>query len=179
MRGGEFPYWNPYFGAGQPLAANPEHEVFYPLTWLILLPSYRVAFHLLTLIHLYIAAFTMYALLRSMRVRPEAAFFGALSYAIGGIAVSYLNLLPYLFTAAWLPLTCLYTRRFLLHRAWRDCASSAPRTYRASPHPTSIPRRPTRSWATCSFATCARRARSGSPARWRPTPRPYGRTCRC
>jgi hypothetical protein len=125
VRGGELPYWNPYFGAGQPMAANPEHEVFYPLTWLILLPNYRVAFHLLTLLHLYIGAFTMYALLRSMRVRAEGAFFGALSYAIGGIALSYLNLLPYLFSAAWLPLTCLYTRRFLLQRAWRDFALAA------------------------------------------------------
>jgi len=120
--GGEFPHWNPYFAAGQPLAANPEHEVFYPLTWLILIPNFRVGFHLLTLIHLYIAAFTMYALLRSMRMGAQSAFFGALSYATGGIALSYLNLLPYLFIAAWLPLTCLYARRFLLHRTWRDFA---------------------------------------------------------
>src|SRR5262249_30231538 len=78
---GEFPYWNPYFHAGQPLAANPEHEVFYPLTWLILLPSYNLGFHLLVMAHLYIAAFAMYALLRSMSVRPPAAFLGALSFA--------------------------------------------------------------------------------------------------
>jgi hypothetical protein len=120
--GGDFPYWNPYFGAGQPLAANPEHEVFYPLTWLILLPNYRVAFHLLILIHLYIAAFTMYALLRSMRVHAESAFFGALAFGLGGLCLSYINLLPILFCVAWLPLTCLYARRFLLHRSWRDFA---------------------------------------------------------
>jgi len=118
--GGEFPYWNPWFGAGQPMAANPQHEVFYPLTWLILLPGYRVAFHLLVLVHLYIAAFTMYALLRSMETRPSAAFFGALSFALGGICLSYLNLLPFLFSVVWLPLTCLYARRFLLTRSWRD-----------------------------------------------------------
>ena len=40
VQGGEFPYWNRYFSGGQPMAANPEHEVFYPFTWLILLPSY-------------------------------------------------------------------------------------------------------------------------------------------
>lgn len=118
--GGEFPAWNPWFGAGQPMAANPQHEVFYPLTWLILLPGYRVAFHLLVLVHLYIAAFTMYALLRSMQTRASAAFFGALSFALGGICLSYLNLLPFLFSVVWLPLTCLYARRFLLTRSWRD-----------------------------------------------------------
>jgi len=44
--GGEFPYWNRYFSAGQPIAANPEHEVFYPLTWLILMPSYDFGYRL-------------------------------------------------------------------------------------------------------------------------------------
>src|SRR5438105_4425570 len=43
---GEFPYWNRYFSAGQPIAANPEHEVFYPFTWLVLLPSYDFGFRI-------------------------------------------------------------------------------------------------------------------------------------
>jgi hypothetical protein len=36
-----------------------------------------------------------------------------------------LVLLPYLFSIAWLPFTCLYTRRFLQHRAPRDFALAA------------------------------------------------------
>ena len=118
--GGEFPYWNPYFSAGQPIAANPEHEVFYPLTWLILLPSYDFGFRMLILVHLYIGLFGMYALLRSMDLRIESAWFGAMSFALGGLYLSYINLLPILFCAAWLPLTCLYVRRFLLHRGARN-----------------------------------------------------------
>jgi hypothetical protein len=120
--GGEFPSWNPWLGAGQPMAANPQHEVFYPPTWLILLPNFRVAFHLLVLLHLYIAAFAMYAFLRSLAIRATAAFFGALSFAIGGICLSYLNLLPFLFSVVWLPLTCLYARRYLVSRSWQDFA---------------------------------------------------------
>jgi len=123
--GGEFPYWNPFFSAGQPLAANPEHEVFYPLTWLILLPGYNYAYHLLSLVHLYIAGFSTYALLRSMRVRRAAAVFGGLSFSIGGLALSTLCLLPYLFSMSWLPLTCLYTRHFLLRGGRRDLALAA------------------------------------------------------
>ena len=123
--GGEFPYWNPLLAAGQPMAANPEHEVFYPLTWLILLPSYDLGFRLLLLIHLYIAGWTMYALLRSMRTSPAAAFFAGLSFAIGGIVLSCFTLLPILFAVAWLPLTCLFTRRFLLHRRPRDFVFAA------------------------------------------------------
>jgi TM2 domain-containing membrane protein YozV len=122
---GEFPYWNRHFGAGQPIAANPEHEVFYPLTWLIFLPSYDFGYRLHILVHVYIGLFGMYALLRSMAVRAPAAFFGALSFGLGGLYLSYINLLPILFCAAWLPLTCLFVRRFLLAPRLRDFALAA------------------------------------------------------
>jgi len=123
--GGEFPYWNPYMSAGQPVAANPAYQTFYPLTWLILLPDYHTGFHLLAILHLYIAAFAMYALLRSMELGRPAAAFGAVCFGAGGLAVSLLNLFPFLFSMAWLPLTCLFIRRFLLHRTPRDFAFAA------------------------------------------------------
>ena len=122
VQNGEFPWWNRHFSAGQPIAANPEHEVFYPLTWLILLPSYDLGYRLHILVHIYIGLLGMYALLRSMEVRVPAAFFGALAFGLGGIYLSYINLLPILFCAAWLPLTCLFVRRFLLRPNRRDFA---------------------------------------------------------
>ena len=122
VQDGEFPYWNRHFSAGQPIAANPEHEVFYPLTWLILLPSYDLGYRLHILVHIYIGLLGMYALLRSMRLRVPAAFFGALAFGLGGIYLSYINLLPILFCAAWLPLTCLFVRRFMLKPNLRDFA---------------------------------------------------------
>src|SRR5437660_4212527 len=122
---GEFPYWNRFFSGGQPIAANPEHEVFYPLTWLILLPSYDFGYRLHILIHIYIGLLGMYALLRSMDIRPFPAWFGAMSWGLGGLYLSYINLLPILFCAAWLPLTCLFVRRFLLRPNRRDFALGA------------------------------------------------------
>lgn len=126
--GGEFPYWSPYISAGQPLAANPVHQVFYPPTWLILLPNFTTGFNLLALLHVYLATFGMYALLRSMRPGDSptdqryraAAAFGGLSFGVGGLIVSMLNLFPLLYTAAWLPVTCLFTRRFLIDRRRAD-----------------------------------------------------------
>ena len=122
VQGGEFPYWNRYFSGGQPMAANPEHEVFYPFTWLILLPSYDCGYRLLILMHLYVGIVGMYALLRSMELRPFAAWFGAMAFGMGGMYLSEVNLLPILFCAAWLPLTCMFARRFLLRPTLRDFA---------------------------------------------------------
>jgi hypothetical protein len=67
----------------------------------------------------------MYALLRSMDLGVEASFLGALSFGLGGLYLSYINLLPILFCAAWLPLTCLYVRRFLLRHTLRDFGLAA------------------------------------------------------
>lgn len=119
---GEFPYWNRAISGGQPMAANPAHEVFYPLTWLILVPSYDYGFQLFIAIHIYLAAWSMYALLRSLSISPTASFFGALSFALGGIVLSYLTLLPFLAAVVWMPLTLLFARRFLLHGSRRDFA---------------------------------------------------------
>jgi len=125
VQNGEFPWWNRHFSAGQPIAANPEHEVFYPLTWLILLPSYDLGYRLHILVHIYIGLIGMYALLRSMQLRVPASFIGAFAFGLGGIYLSYINLLPILFCAAWLPLTCLFVRRYLLRPSLRDFALAA------------------------------------------------------
>src|SRR5207237_7315178 len=86
--GGEFPYWNRYFSAGQPIAANPEHEVFYPFTWLILLPSYDLGYRLHILVHIWIGLIGMYALLRSMELRIEAALLCEIMWGHGGLVVT-------------------------------------------------------------------------------------------
>lgn len=122
---GHFPWWNPFIHAGQPLAANPAHQLFYPLNALVLLPSYHFGFHLLALSHLYIAGFGMYALLRSMRTGAVAACLGGLSFSIGGLLLSTLNVWPFLFSTAWIPFTLLFARRFLIERRPRDFVLAA------------------------------------------------------
>lgn len=119
---GEFPYWNPMISAGQPLAANPAHEVFYPLTWLILLPDYIYWFQLLALVHVHIASIATYLLLRSLSVTRASSIVGALAFGLGGFVLSGLQLFPFLFGAAWMPLTFLYGRRAILGRRARDFA---------------------------------------------------------
>jgi hypothetical protein len=121
---GEFPQWNRWIGGGQPLAANPAYQLFYPPTWLVLLPDFAYGFNLFVLLHLYIAAWGMYALLRSMDAGPPASAVAALSFALGAVVAVH-DFLPVLATLAWLPWTCLYARRFLRDGRRRDFALAA------------------------------------------------------
>lgn len=125
VSGGELPLWNRFFSAGQPFAANPQNEVFYPLNWLVLLLDYFFAFHLQILLHVWLSLIGMYALARSIGMQSAAAFFTALSWGLGGVTMSYVNLLPFLYSAGWLPLICLFARRMIVHRSRRDFALAA------------------------------------------------------
>jgi hypothetical protein len=122
---GEFPYWNPYYSAGQPMAANPEYEVFYPPQWLVLLPSYDFGYRLHIVVHVYVALVGMYALLRSMDLRIRSALFGAVAFGVGGLYLSMVNLLPIMFCLAWVPLILLFVRRCFLVPNIRDFSLAA------------------------------------------------------
>ena len=125
MRSGEFPLWNPRYSGGQPLAANPAYELFYPPQWLVLLPDFFLGFRLHILLHFYLAALGMYAFCRSLHLGPPAAFFGGLLFGLGGPMLSLVNVLPFLFAMAWVPLILLFARRMLREPNRRDFAIAA------------------------------------------------------
>ena len=119
------PLWNPRFGAGQPMAANPEYEVFYPPHWLALLPNLLLGFSLELVVHYGLAAAGMFLFLRRLGLHGAAAAFGALSFALGGVMLSLANLLPYLFALTWWPWLGLFADRFFEHRRAGDFALAA------------------------------------------------------
>ena len=120
-----FPFWNPRFAAGQPLAANPGYQAFYPPHWLIFLPNFLFAFALEVVVHYLLGAAGMFLLLRSLRVRVEAAAFGALTFALGGMMLSLSNLLPYLFAVTWWPWLAFFANRFFARFRATDFALAA------------------------------------------------------
>jgi hypothetical protein len=122
---GHFPFWNPLVSGGQPLAANPAYEAFYPFHWSIFLANFDLGFRLAIVFHFYVAATGMYLLLRSLRTRMASALFGAITFALGGTFLSLTNLLPFLFSAAWLPWVGLFWRRALENRRTSDIPATA------------------------------------------------------
>lgn len=125
VRGGEFPYWDPYVAAGQPMAANVQYEVFYPPQWLVLLPDFELGFTLHILLHLLVAATGMYLLLRGLRLGSAAALFGAVTFAIGGPLLSLVNLLPSMAAWSWVPLIVLMAQRLFVRPTLRRFALAA------------------------------------------------------
>jgi len=98
---GEFPWWNPYFASGQPMAANPAYEIFYPPQWLIFLGPFTFGFALHVLAHVYLAAIGAFLFFRSMPLRRDASVFGALSFALSGFLVGTATNLPTFFVWSW------------------------------------------------------------------------------
>src|SRR5438105_5100201 len=89
--GGEFPLWNRFFSGGQPLAANPGFQTFYPGTWLVLLPSFLFGFNLQIVLHVALSAAGMYLYLRSLDLEVQSALFGAIPLRFGRIVLSLPN----------------------------------------------------------------------------------------
>ncbi len=125
LRRGEFPFWNRFLSAGQPLAANPGFQTFYPGTWLIVLAGFPVGFHLEIVLHIALAAAGMFLLLRSLRLSIPSALFGAASFGFGGAVLSLTNLVPFLTSMAWWPLLLLFAGRVVRDGRRRDAAALA------------------------------------------------------
>jgi len=122
---GAFPYWNPAIAGGQPMAANPAYEIFYPPQWLIFIGPYDRGFALHILVHVYLALFGMYALLRALPQRPAAAFAGALSFGLGGFFLGTMTNLPTFFVWSWAGLGGWAALRFVRAPARRTFALAA------------------------------------------------------
>jgi hypothetical protein len=103
--------WNPFMGEGQPLAGNPEHELFYPFTWLIFAAPVRIALALSAVAHLSLMFGGMLRLLRRMRSSESAAIFGAVSWSFGGLVVSSMHIYPIFFGWTWIPWLCAVAAR--------------------------------------------------------------------
>jgi hypothetical protein len=104
-------FWNPYVHEGEPLALPP---VSYPFDLLQLLRPDEVGISFLLALHVPLAAVWMMALARNgLGLSVTGAAAAGLSYALGGFALSTVNLYLYVQALAWAPAAVLG----LLHAA--------------------------------------------------------------
>ncbi|HEY2828629.1 MAG TPA: hypothetical protein VGJ88_00820, partial [Thermoanaerobaculia bacterium] len=113
VRSGEFPYWNPLYSGGAPLAANPAYELFYPPQWIVYFLPYAYAFQLHIIVHFLIAAVGTFFLIRSFGVKTLPSAAGAAAFVFSGPYLSLSAKLPILFAVSWMPLVLLLVRRLI------------------------------------------------------------------
>lgn len=116
IREGIIPFWNPYNFSGTPFLAHPNINIFYPPNWLFVLLPANLSFSYYFFIHIIIAAFSMYYLVRSYTDR-WGAMASAITYAFGGFFAAriYAGHLEYVDAASWVPLVFALSKNFIIN----------------------------------------------------------------
>lgn len=110
---GRWPLWNPYLGAGTPLAANLQTAAFYPLNVLFLLMPVERAFGWALALHVALASLFAYYLGRTLGLGRFGALITGLAYGLGGYLVARWVFPSMVYAAAWLPLLLALTERLI------------------------------------------------------------------
>ncbi len=108
----KLPVWNPYTFCGNPLMANIQSAVFYPLNFIFLIFSMPVAWSLLEIIGLFLMLLFMYLFLRELKISKTSALWGAIVFASTQFLIVWLQLNIVIHTLLWLPLALFAFERF-------------------------------------------------------------------
>jgi len=109
-REGQIPLWNPYNLSGNPLMANFQSGVFYPLN-VVFLPNFLTGWALFVLSIPILASFFTYIFLRELNVGRKASIFGAISFAFSSYMTVWMEYGNVGHTFLWLPLALFFTER--------------------------------------------------------------------
>jgi hypothetical protein len=106
FRNKTLPLWCPYINFGYPFYADPQGGFFYPVTWLIaVLFGYNATtISAEFLLHVAVAAFSFYLLLRHFRLTNITAPVFGICYSLSGIFLSNAQHLSWIISLAWMPL---------------------------------------------------------------------------
>lgn len=100
---GSWPLWSPWGSFGQPMLANMNNQVLYPLTWLnlVMLPwRYYVVY---VVFHVLLGSAGTFVLARRLGLGRAGALVAAAAWMCSGPLLSTVNLWNHLAGAAWLP----------------------------------------------------------------------------
>ena len=113
IQAGHWPLWNPYLGAGAPLAANLQTAAFYPLNVLFLLMPVERAFGWELALHVMLAGLFAYYLGRALGMDRFGALITGLTYGMGGYLVARWVFPSMVYAITWLPLLLALTEKIV------------------------------------------------------------------
>jgi hypothetical protein len=98
------PLWGSSFQCGMPMYAYWQSGYLYPITWLLFGPiSPHVGIHLFYAFHFSLGIFGFLKLGPSLRLKPFAAYWGGLCFALSGTMLARYEHATFLAGWAWLP----------------------------------------------------------------------------
>lgn len=111
---GHIPLWNPYTFSGQPLAANFQSSVFYPLNALYFLFNAKDAWILLVVSQPLLAGVFMYVFLRSIKLSSIASLYGSVVLMFSSYLITWLENGNIIHSYLWLPLIFFGTSKLYI-----------------------------------------------------------------
>jgi hypothetical protein len=127
LRDGHLPLWSSWQHLGFPLHADPETGAWYPIVWIISL-IYGYDFYAINFewcLHIFIAGYGMYRLVRSLDAGEIAAWVAGISFMACGVFVSNAQNFIYLIGLAWMPWVVMYLRLTFHTGKWKYAAWTA------------------------------------------------------
>lgn len=109
---GQIPLWNPYAFSGQPLLANFQSGVFYPLNLLYFLTDSKNAWLLLVVLQPFLGGIFMYLAIRSFKVSKIASTFGAVAFMYSSYLITWMENVNIAHSYIYLPLVFFGINRF-------------------------------------------------------------------
>ncbi len=113
LKQGEIPFWSPHNFSGNPLMANFQSAVFYPLSAVFFLLPMLPAWTLYILLSPVLAAFFMFLFLREIKLSKLSSLFGGLTFAFSSYMVVWMQYGNINHTFLWLPLGLFLTEKIL------------------------------------------------------------------
>jgi hypothetical protein len=104
IKAGHLPLWNPTILCGTPLLADVQSAVLYPLHLLFVLLPVPQAFGWAAYLHLVLAGLYTLFWLRREGCSAMGSLLGAVTFALGGWSIAWLELPNFMATAVWFPL---------------------------------------------------------------------------
>lgn len=112
FKNGHFPNWNPYTFSGQPLAANLQSGIYYPLNVFYFLTDSKNAWILLVVTQPLLAGIFMYMAASSFKLSKIASLFAATVFMFSSYVVTWIENVNIVHGYLWLPLIVWAINKF-------------------------------------------------------------------
>lgn len=124
VRNGIMPMWNPYIYCGNPLIANMQSAVFYPLSVFFYLLPFEAAVRGITFAAYFIMSFSFYCLARLYKISEEGSFLAAVIYSLTFFMMVKAPELADLHVMVWIPAGLYFMKKHLAGGALHDAVLS-------------------------------------------------------